>query len=151
MPNVEEIDNFLALSDSIATAGQPNELQFAALKTSGYQVVVNLALPTSTNAIAHEQDLVEAQGMKYVHIPVVWENPTIDDFDRFMQTMNENANQKVLVHCAMNMRVSAFMYLYRRIHDCISADEANQALQKIWTPNPIWQQFMEQVLERYQQ
>lgn len=151
MPNVEEIYNFLELSDSVATAGQPDESQFAALKTSGYQVVVNLALPTSTNAIANEQELVEAQGMKYVHIPVVWENPTIDDFDRFMQTMNENANQKVLVHCAMNMRVSAFMYLYRRIHDRISADEANQALQKIWTPNPVWQQFMEQALERYQQ
>lgn len=145
---LQGIYNFLEISDAIATAGQPSVDQFAAIKDAGYQVVVNLALPTSTNAITNEQQLVEAQGMTYQHIPVFWENPTLEDFDRFSQILNENADKKVLVHCAMNMRVSAFIYLYRRIHDHVEDDIAKQDLQKIWTPNETWQEFIDQVLHR---
>ena len=68
---IEDIYNFLKLSNSIATSGQPNEEQFVAIKEAGYQVVVNLALPESTNALPDEQKVVEAQGMQYIHIPVV--------------------------------------------------------------------------------
>lgn len=66
-----EICNFLQLSNSIATAGQPTIEQFAAIKQAGYSVVINLALPTSTNAIPNEQQIVESQGMEYMAIPVV--------------------------------------------------------------------------------
>lgn len=146
---LEEIYNFLKISDSIATSGQPTAAQLAAVKAAGYQVVVNLALPTSTNAIANEQQLVESQGMAYVHIPVFWENPTLEDFDRFSQVLNQNTDKKILVHCAMNMRVSAFVYLYRRIYERISDDQAKQDLQKIWMPNDTWQVFIEQVTQQY--
>jgi hypothetical protein len=48
------------------------------------------------------------------------------------------------------MRVSAFMYLYRIIHEHINTEEAKQDLQKIWQPNETWQQFIEKVVEHYQ-
>lgn len=147
---LEGIYNFLEISDLIATAGQPTETQFAAIKDAGYCVVVNLALPTSTNALANEQHIVESAGMKYVHIPVLWENPTLEDFNCFSQTLNENRHQKTLIHCAMNMRVSVFMYLYRRIHDQIDDNKANQDLQKIWTPDGTWHTFIEEVMQHYQ-
>lgn len=145
---LQEIHNFLKLSDSIATAGQPTEAQFGVIQEAGYDVVVNLALPTSTNAIPNEQAIVESYGMQYVHIPVVWENPTLEDFDRFAQTLNESADRQVFVHCAMNMRVSAFMYLYRTLYQDLDAAQAQQDLQSIWTPNPTWQEFIEQVKQR---
>jgi protein tyrosine phosphatase (PTP) superfamily phosphohydrolase (DUF442 family) len=147
---LEEIHNFLNLSDSVATAGQPTEAQFAAIRQAGYQVIVNLALPTSTNAIPQEQAIVEAQQMQYVHIPVLWENPTLEDVDRFFKIMQANADQKVFVHCAMNMRVSAFMYLYRRVHQHLSDELAKSDLYQIWAPNPTWQAFIEQVIQHYQ-
>lgn len=143
------IYNFLKLSDSIATAGQPTEAQFITIKNAGYEVIVNLALPTSTNAIANEQQIVESIGMKYIHIPVLWENPTLKDFAQFFQTLHENTEHKVLIHCAMNMRVSVFVYLYRQIHDHLHEDQAKQDLQKIWIPNETWQTFIQQVMRHY--
>ncbi|MUL37528.1 protein tyrosine phosphatase family protein [Gloeocapsopsis dulcis] len=147
---LENISNFLQLSDSIATAGQPVESQFTDIKTAGYEVVVNLALPTSTNAIANEKKIVEDLGMEYVHIPVLWEKPTLEDIERFFDVMQANADKNVFVHCAMNMRVSAFIYLYRIIHEHINTEEAKKDLQKIWQPNETWQQFIEKVIEDYQ-
>lgn len=144
-----EIYNFINLSDSIATAGQPTVEQFSAIRDAGYQMVVNLALPTSTNALPNEPELVEALSMKYVAIPVIWENPTLEDFDRFAHLLNTSTDQKVFVHCAMNMRVSAFMYLYRTIFQKIDPDIAQLDLAKIWTPNPIWQNFIEQTRQHY--
>lgn len=147
---IEEIYNFLKLSDAIATAGQPTEAQFSAIKESGYQVVVNLALPESTNALPNEKAIVESLGMQYNHIPVVWEHPTLEDIARFFNIMAANVEQPVFVHCAANMRVSAFMYLYRRICDRMTEQQAKQYLEQIWTPNETWQKFIQQVIEHYQ-
>ena len=147
--NIEDIYNYLKISDSIATSGQPTQEQFSAIQQAGYQLVVNLALPESTNALPNEKQIVEAEGMEYVHIPVVWEKPTIENVNEFFSVMEANADKKVLVHCAANMRVSAFMYLYRRLHESISEEEAKKHLHKIWVPNENWQKFMNQVIENY--
>jgi len=144
---MEDIYNFLKLSDSIATAGQPTKEQFTAISKLGYQVVVNLALPESLNALPDEKEVVETQGMEYVHIPVVWENPTIDDIRRFFSVMEANADKNIFVHCAANMRVSAFMYLYRLIHEGMSDEDAKRDLHQIWIPNDNWQKFIEQVIQ----
>ena len=67
--------------------------------------------------------------------------------------MNAHADRKIFVHCAANMRVSAFMYLYRQIEDtrsvqlCPRVDRATAKLDlvKIWLPNEIWQNFIDRV------
>ena len=148
---IEEIYNFLRLSDLVATAGQPTEAQFSVIKESGYQVVVNLAVPDSPKALPHEQAVVESQGMQYVNIPVVWDNPTLEDIARFFTVMETNADRPVFVHCAANMRVSAFMYLYRLIHEHVSDEQAKTDLNSIWIPNDTWQEFIRQVIKYYQQ
>lgn len=143
---MENIYNFLKISDTIATSGQPTQEQFSAIKEAGYQVIVNLALPESPNALKDEKQIVEAQGMQYVNIPVVWENPTLENVREFFSVMEGNADKQVFVHCAANMRVSAFMYLYRCLHQGISDEDAKKDLQKIWIPNDNWQNFIEQVI-----
>jgi protein tyrosine phosphatase (PTP) superfamily phosphohydrolase (DUF442 family) len=148
-PNLQEIRSFIQISDRIATAGQPTAEQFADIKAAGYEVVVNLAMPNSTNAIANEQELVEAQGLKYVPIPVVWEEPTLHDLDRFFNTLNENTERPIFVHCALNMRVSAFMYLYRRTQQQVSDEVAIASMNQIWEPNETWKTFIDQALEHY--
>lgn len=146
---IENIYNFLKISESIATAGQPTADQFLAISELGYQVVVNLALPESLNALPDEQAIVEAQGMQYFHIPVIWENPTLEDIKSFFTVMETNTDKNVFVHCAANMRVSAFMYLYCLIHEHISEEDAKKDLAQIWVPNEIWQKFIAQVIESY--
>lgn len=143
---IEDIYNFLKISDTIATSGQPTQEQFQAIKVAGYQVIVNLALPESPNALKDEKQIVESQGMQYVNIPVVWENPTLENVTEFFSVMEGNNDKQVFVHCAANMRVSAFMYLYRCLHQGISDEDAKNDLQKIWIPNEIWQNFIEQVI-----
>ncbi|HEY9874529.1 MAG TPA: protein tyrosine phosphatase family protein [Candidatus Obscuribacterales bacterium] len=144
---LEDIYNFLKLSESIATSGQPSEEEFSAIKQSGYQVVVNLALPESPNALPDEKKVVEAHGMQYVHIPVVWENPTQEDLIHFFSIMAANPDKKIFVHCAANKRVSAFMYLYHCIYEHMSDEDAKKELYKIWVPNQTWQRFIEEAIE----
>ncbi len=147
---LEDIYNYLQLSNSIATAGQPTEDQFPAIKDSGYQVVINLALPESANALPHERAIAENLGMQYIHIPVVWEHPTLENFLAFANAMQANADKPVFVHCAANMRVSAFMYLYNRIYKQVSEEQAQQNLAQIWTPNDTWQQFIQKAIANHQ-
>lgn len=146
---IEDIYNYLKISNSIATSGQPTKEQFPVIKEFGYETVVNLALPTSTNALPDEKQIVKSLDMQYIHIPVVWESPKIGDLEQFFNAMSKNKNQKIFVHCAANMRVSAFIYLYRRLHEGMTDEEAKQDLYQIWKPNETWQQFIEQVIEHY--
>jgi uncharacterized protein (TIGR01244 family) len=147
---IDEICNYLRISDSLGTAGQPTPEQFAAIKAAGYELVINLAMPTSTNALPNEADLVAQQGMDYVHLPVVWESPTRDDVERFFQVMDENRSRRVFVHCALNMRVSVFVLLYRILRLGVPLKSAQEALHRIWQPEGIWQDLMSEALSDYQ-
>ncbi|HEY9829975.1 MAG TPA: protein tyrosine phosphatase family protein [Stenomitos sp.] len=147
---IGEIYNYLKLSDSVATGGQPTEAQFSLIREADYQMVVNLARPDSPRAVPDEQAIVESLGMQYASIPVDWENPTLEDVARFFSIMEAIAEQPVFVHCAANMRVSAFMYLYRLIHEGMSEEQAKSDLEKIWTPYDTWQAFIQQTVEYYQ-
>ena len=140
---LQEIVNFLSISDQIATSGQPRIEQFAIIADAGYETVINLALPTSESAIANEAEIVESLGMEYISIPVIWEHPTIDDLDRFLEAIAKRKGQQIFVHCAKNMRVSVFVYLYRRLREGINHEQAIADLHKIWRPNDTWQEFMD--------
>ncbi|MBD1873139.1 protein tyrosine phosphatase family protein [Nodosilinea sp. FACHB-131] len=143
---LQAIRNYLVLSPTLGTAGQPTAEQFKAVAEAGYTVVVNLALSTSDNAIPNEAEVVKSLGMTYFHIPVVWEAPTPVDLAIFFKVMERNRDVKVLVHCALNMRVSAFVYLYRVLRLGIDPAVAIADLHRIWQPNPTWQTFIDQSL-----
>ena len=138
-----EIINFLQISNNLATAGQPTIKQFRAIADAGYETVINLALQTSDGAIANEAQLVQSLGMEYIAIPVNWESPTMTDLDKFLQAMEQRHQQKIFVHCAKNMRVSAFVYLYRRLLLNCDREQAIADLHKIWQPNETWQKFID--------
>ena len=143
---LESIRKFLRLDERVATGGMPQAAHFAAMRAEGFDVVINLALPTSDNALANEGALVADQGMTYVHIPVKFDAPAPEDFRRFQQLMDALAGRKVFVHCAANMRVSAFMFLYHVLKDPSSRREAERQLRAIWEPDEIWRRFMDQQL-----
>jgi uncharacterized protein (TIGR01244 family) len=140
------IYNYRPLSERIATSGQPTEDQLAAIAAAGYQVVVNLALHEGEYALPDEGAIIEALGMQYVHIPVQWERPTPGDLKRFFGVMETHGGDKVWVHCAANMRVSIFMALYRVLTLGWALDEALVDVHALWTPNEIWQRFLDDAL-----
>ena len=142
-----QIYNFRAFGPKLATAGQPTEEQFESIQAAGFRAVINLALPTSDNAISHEGSVVTRLGMAYVHIPVDFRAPTSKDFQTFSLLMEAFADRPVFVHCAANMRVSAFVFLYRVLHLGVAAEEAQLDLKAIWQPDDIWGQFIRDELK----
>jgi protein tyrosine phosphatase (PTP) superfamily phosphohydrolase (DUF442 family) len=146
---LQSICNFLRISETLGTAGQPTPEQFAAIKDAGYQVVINLAMPDSTNALPNEGQLVMEQGLDYVHIPVVWENPTLADLEEFFETMARYQGQTIFVHCALNYRVSSFVLLYRVIRQGVPVAEARAKLLEIWEPDAVWLRFIDDALLHY--
>jgi len=144
------IYNFRAIGDQLGTAGQPTAPQLRAVKENGFAAVINLALPTSDNAIANEGSIVTGLGMAYVHIPVDFKAPTSQDFRAFCRVMDAFADRPVFVHCAANLRVSAFIYLYRVKFQHISLAEAERDLHAIWQPNAVWTQFIHDELKTHQ-
>ena len=138
--------NYVVATDRLHTAGQPDAAALANLAEQGFELVVNLAPPSSPNAVADEGKLVAEDGPTYVNIPVVWQKPTYEDFELFSAVMNGARDRKVLVHCQLNMRASAFTFLYRVIHEKTAPEEAMEALRAVWIPRDQWATFTADVL-----
>jgi protein tyrosine phosphatase (PTP) superfamily phosphohydrolase (DUF442 family) len=145
--SLETIYNYLRLSERIGTSGQPLPEEFAAIQEDGFDLVVNL-LPDAQE-LEQEETLVWSLGMEYIQIPVRWDSPEIEDIERFFKVMDDNSTRKVFVHCAANMRVSAFLYLYGVLREGLPAEVAARDMQEIWTPNPIWEDFIHRVIAHY--
>ena len=143
------IINFVQFTENIASSGQPSREEFTQIASLGYKTVVNLALATSDNAIVNEGDIVTELGMSYVHIPIQWQKPTLEQFQLFIAVMQQQNNNKAWVHCAFNMRVSVFLYLYSTFYLCIPEETALQKLNQVWQPNNIWSQFIVDIKNSY--
>jgi protein tyrosine phosphatase (PTP) superfamily phosphohydrolase (DUF442 family) len=144
---LSEIYNFRAISETLGTSGQPTPAQFQTVRDAGFKAVVNLALPTSDNAVPNEGSVVTGLGMSYVHIPVNFQAPAARDFEDFCRVMKALDDRPVFVHCAANMRVSAFVFLYRVLYQGVAASEAERDLFVIWQPDAVWSSFIQDRLK----
>jgi protein tyrosine phosphatase (PTP) superfamily phosphohydrolase (DUF442 family) len=140
------IKGFVALSDSLGTAGQPTEAEFAEVAAAGYELVVNLALPTSEGALPDEKAVVERHGLSYLPLPIDFQAPKVETAMRLFRVLDENRGRRLFVHCAANMRVSALVYAYRVARGDMSRDEAAADLARVWEPNPTWTKYIEEVI-----
>jgi protein tyrosine phosphatase (PTP) superfamily phosphohydrolase (DUF442 family) len=142
---VKEILNYIQMTEMIGTSGQPAREQFNHIAKAQYKSVVNLAMPDSDNAIADEGAVVSGLGMQYIHIPVPFDNPTANHLKSFIRIMRALEGEKVWVHCAVNARVSAFMYKYLRLEKGYDDVSAKNALLQNWEPkmDAVWKRFMQ--------
>jgi hypothetical protein len=72
----------------------------AQLPTLGIDAVINLALPTSSNALHGEAALITGLGISYLQIPVPWQQPEIARFEQFCDVMRAYEHRRLWVHCA---------------------------------------------------
>jgi protein tyrosine phosphatase (PTP) superfamily phosphohydrolase (DUF442 family) len=143
-----DAENTHQVFDWLWSSGQLSESDIASLPTLGIQVVINLALPTSSNALLGEAEFVTRTGITYIHIPVEWEQPAHHQLVQFFDILKASEGRKVWVHCAKNMRVSAFIYLYRRLRLAESEETSVHPMQEIWIPNDTWQTFIRNALNQ---
>src|SRR5438270_4488515 len=89
--------NFVTWRPDLQSSGQPNRAYLMRAKEQGYAAVINLAPPQSMGSVSDEEQIIMAQGLTYVNIPVDFDRPTQQDFDRFSSAMQQNAANNVLV------------------------------------------------------
>lgn len=140
--SIANIFNYLPINESITTSGQPTAKQFSLISAEGFQSVINLAPHHAENALPDEPAVLASLGIAYTHIPVNFKNPTEEDYQRFVAAMNDHADKKVWIHCAANMRVSAFVYRYRTAELKEDREPAKRDLEKIWQPFGVWKNFI---------
>jgi len=150
MNKITDIYNFLAINDSLSTSGQPTEAQLSALVKDGYEVVINLALHDDPRySLSNETSYVESLGMRYIHIPVKFDSPLKSDLVSFFEVMESYKGKRIHVHCAANMRVSAFLGLYFFIHEGKTKEQAFEPMKQIWEPDSVWSSFIDSMLVEF--
>lgn len=143
--NLNEITAFYFVDDNLASAGNITLDQYEYINAYGFKHVINL-LPGNQLA---EKNKVQSYGMSYTQIPVDFRNPTVDDFEKFKTKMQSLKGEKIFVHCAANMRASAFIFSYRVSQLAVEKSIAKKHMDKVWAPAKQWNDFIRSVLTKY--
>jgi tyrosine-protein phosphatase SIW14 len=95
---------------------------YANLAALGIKTVIDL----QRDGDESERQFVESAGMKFYRIPMTThEPPASETLARFLQLVNDPANQPVYVHCAGGRhRTGVMTAVYRMTHDGWTADRA---------------------------
>ena len=137
-----DAENAYLAFDGLWCSGQLSAADVARLPALGVNTVINLAPPHASKVLPGEAEQVTALGLNYVQIPVIWDAPSPHQFELFVGVMTAVGHKPVWLHCAKNMRASAFVYLYRLL---IRGEDESQAvwpMSQVWTPNPTWQRWI---------
>jgi protein tyrosine phosphatase (PTP) superfamily phosphohydrolase (DUF442 family) len=140
--------NVVQISTQLFTSGQPNLETLSNLSQQGFEALIYLAPPTSSDAVPGEADIIQSQGMEFVNIPIQFGNPTQADFDAFVDAMNRFRNRKLLVHCQVNMRASSMTFLYRVIIGHEKPELAYESVARIWSPSGAWKKLITDQLKK---
>lgn len=126
----------------MASAGQPDPSGIAAIGRAGFKHLINLALPTSPGALADEAVLAERAGLRYLHLPINFDDPEPQHAARLFAELAQLKAEPVFVHCAKNMRVSALLSAYRMVLGGVPCQLARADLHAIWEPNHTWRRYV---------
>ncbi len=142
---LQDIRNFSKISQRLASSGMPSEHEISIIKKNGYKHIISL-LPGDQNK---ERSQVKAINLTFDQVPVEWGDPKLEDFEKFVSLMDTYGEDKVLVHCALNYRASAFSYLYQVTQKLKNQDAAEKKFHTIWEPNDEWFDFINMVEKHY--
>jgi uncharacterized protein (TIGR01244 family) len=127
-----DIRNWQRRPDGITTSGRLQPQDPARLAAIGVRHVINLALDDHPEALRDEGLLLEAEGIAYTHIPVPFDAPTPAHVAALGQALAAHPGP-AHVHCIMNWRVTAFLYLIDRAAGVPEA-QARARMAEIWDP-----------------
>jgi uncharacterized protein (TIGR01244 family) len=142
-----DIRNWQRRPDGITTSGKLEASDPARLAAIGVRHVVNLALDTHPEALADEAALLAAERIAYTHIPVPFDAPTPDHVTALAEALAAHPGPHH-VHCIMNFRVTAFLYLLDRAAG-VPEPEARARMAKVWNPlederaPEVWRELLE--------
>ena len=141
--SLQDIRNFVAISKSLSSGGQPTEAQLQHLALEGWEVDINLGILGQPYSLADEADLAETLGFQYHHIPVDFEAPKLGDLKRFLDVMDAHGSDKIFVHCAANYRGVSFIALYGQSKLGWTTEQADAHIRRVWEPDETWAAFID--------
>ena len=139
--------NFHRIGPQLATGGHFVNAGAAELAEQGVTLVIDLRDEPPADA----QRRLEAAGIRWINVPVVWAAPRRADFEAFSRLMAENEAESILVQCQANYRASAMTYLYRVTGQGVPEPEARRDLNAVWTPEGTWAAYIDEILSGEEQ
>ncbi|HEY3348962.1 MAG TPA: sulfur transferase domain-containing protein [Thermoanaerobaculia bacterium] len=114
IPDTLDAPNYKRLSPSLAVSGKPSKEALASLKAAGFSTAVDLRQPNE--GVASAKEAVEAQGLKFVSVPVSPDTFTLEDAKRIEAVLKDQGSAPVLLYCSSSNRVGAALAVieYRR-------------------------------------
>ena len=105
-PDTAGLPNASVVKPGLVAAGRPAPEAVAQLKSRGFRTVIDLRTPSEAG-FAEEKAAVEAQGLRYLNVPVVGGAFSGKDVDAVKAALDQATDGPVLLHCASSNRVGA--------------------------------------------
>jgi protein tyrosine phosphatase (PTP) superfamily phosphohydrolase (DUF442 family) len=131
------------------TSGLPAAEDFALMAEQGYEVVISLAESSDSVALDNEDALVSDARMRFVHMPIDFEAPALDDYVLLSDILRTLYPRKVWLHCTKNHRVSSMMCIYNVVERSMLQNDAEEIMRSIWQPDETWHAYIDEALEKY--
>ena len=103
IPETLDAPSYRRLSPSLAVSGRPSPEAVAKLRETGFRTAIDLRQPAEGVAIVREA--VEAQGLKFVSVPVSPDTFSLEDVRKVEAVLADPKAAPVLLYCASSNRV----------------------------------------------
>lgn len=128
------LPNASVAKPGLVAAGRPSAEAVAALKARGFRTVIDLRTPTEPG-FADEKAAVEAQGLRYVNVPVAGGAFSGADVDAVKAALDQAPDGPVLLHCASSNRVGA-VWAVLKAREGMPVDAALEEGRRVGLTNP---------------
>lgn len=128
------LPNASVAKPGLVAAGRPSPEAVAALKARGFRTVIDLRTPTEAG-FAEEKAAVEAQGLRYVNVPVAGGAFSGKDVDAVKAALDLAQDGPVLLHCASSNRVGA-VWAVLKAREGMAVDQALEEGKRVGLTNP---------------
>jgi uncharacterized protein (TIGR01244 family) len=128
------LPNASVAKPGLVAAGRPSPEAVASLKARGFRTVIDLRTP-SEPGFAEEKAAVEAQGLRYVNVPVAGGAFSGKDVDAVKAALEQAQDGPILLHCASSNRVGA-VWAVLRAREGLPVDEAMKEGARVGLTSP---------------
>jgi tyrosine-protein phosphatase SIW14 len=113
-----DLPNFKIVNEHILRGGQPSDGGFKQLSERGVKTVVDLRW-VDEHSIPHEKQVVEADGMRFVSVPMKGLSaPTEEQIAKVLNVLEDSESWPVFIHCRRGAdRTGTVLACYRISHD----------------------------------
>lgn len=113
IPDILDAASYQRLSPSLAISGKPSKEALASLKQAGFRTAIDLRQPNE--GVPSAREAVEAQGLKFLSVPVSPDTFTLQDAQKVAAELSDQSAAPVLLFCSSSNRVGGVMAVIERM------------------------------------